>query len=238
MWSRCDAPDVKKVLCVCRHRYSGLSKFIMQGNCGRALWLLMLWVRYDRWRLPGMISNAPDSHSDLSSPCIRFSCNMALTTLAAKRGMRALSHQAAAPALPAQCGRASCWGTTGMRAVKVKCTKEPIIAQHSFSRHVVWGNPLPSVNICLFIGFCIWKCIVLTITCITCLVAYTWSPDRPLYIRMPCKHCQLLYRQHTRAHTTMNRCDVCAFFAVSPRLLASKGTPHCYFCWDRYVSLI
>ncbi len=165
-----------------------------------------------------MISNAPDSHSDLSSPCIRFSCNMALTTLAAKRGMRALSHQAAAPALPAQCGRASCWGTTGMRAVKVKCTKEPIIAQHSFSRHVVWGNPLPSVNICLFIGFCIWKCIVLTITCITCLVAYTWSPDRPLYIRMPCKHCQLLYRQHTRAHTTMNRCDVFASSRIFCRI--------------------
>ena len=39
----------------------------------------------------------------------------------------------------------------GIRAInKVKCTNESIIAEHSFSRHVhdvVWGNPLPSINI-------------------------------------------------------------------------------------------
>ncbi len=80
----------------------------------------------------------------------------------------------------------------GMRAVKEKCTKEPLIAQCSFNRHVVWGKSPskrkhPLVNMeggfttvhydqhCIldgrdrfmffcFVFFCIWKGIVLTIT--------------------------------------------------------------------------
>ncbi len=117
------------------------------------------------------------SHSDLSLTCIRVSYNMynvALWTLAGEarnEGGESEMYKRAnhrAPFLQQTCG----FGGNPFQK-----NKHPFVNMEAGFPKVHYDQHWALDGREKFMGFCIWKCFVLTRTC---LVAHTWEPDRPL----------------------------------------------------------